>query len=257
MLYRRLLLSLTLGFFALLFLNACQDEETTPSTPSHAKLRLSFLHVVGNQTLTYNTTEYTNANDERYTLEEFKFYLSNVRLRNSATGALYEEPDSYHLVSPTTENGMRFMIEIPEVPTGTYDQIEFSIGIDSLRNYSLDQVGDLDPASNMVWDWNTGYKFLLLEGRYFPESGTPAGLVYHIGSDFNYKTLNFEPQELLILQEGQEGLLDFQVDIDGIFREPTPISFAQNNVVMFQPISRKVAENYAGHMISLESVTVE
>lgn len=244
---------------AVALLPACNDEDEITTPPdTTARLTFSLAHVVNGEPLVYNATRYTNAVGQEYTIEEFRFYLSNIRLRNRATGEIYIEPDSYHLVTPTNGNNMQFSLELPEVEAGTYDEVEFSIGVDNASNYSLDQIGDLDPSNNMVWDWNTGYKFLLFEGRYLPASGgDPVGLVYHIGSDFNYKTLRFYPGEKLTLAPGQRGTLSFQVDLASIFSAPTPMDFSAHNVVMFQAVSREVAENYAQNMISLEGFSVE
>ncbi|MGF1532755.1 MAG: MbnP family protein [Bernardetiaceae bacterium] len=227
---------------ATFLLSACQREDDTDTQPATAELILKLSHQIGDQPLVYDQKTYTNALGQPYTVSEFRFFISNIRLRNRSTGATYREPDSYHLVTPDPNQEMTFEIVLSGIPPDEYDQVEFSIGIDNAHNYSLDQVGDLDPSSNMVWDWNTGYKFLLFEGRY-----KDRGLVYHIGSDFNYRTLHFNDRYVL----RDRHTLDFGVDVGAIFGQPNPIDFEQNNVVMFQPISREVSQNYAKNMIRL------
>lgn len=232
---------------------SCEREDDTDEIPT-TEVTFSFTHLVGTAPLVYNASTYTNQSNEQYSIEQFKFFVSNIRLRNSETNEVYAIPESYHLISPTPENQMRFDLSLPNIPVGTYDEIEFALGIDEERNLSLDQVGDLDPASNMVWDWNTGYKFLLLEGRYFPDGGgETVGLVYHIGTVANYRTLRF-PLNGVTLSGDRNTMFDFTVDLAAIFDGKTQVSFAENNVVMFQEFSQLVSANYAANMITLASV---
>ncbi len=232
----------------------------TEVVPTDASLTLNLAHLVDNSPIIFDTQRYTNAVGNEYNIKEFKYYLSNVKLRNRATGAFYHVPDSYHLIAPDAQNHV-VRLNLANIPAGQYNELEFAIGVDNAKNTSLDNVGDLDPSNNMAWDWNTGYKFLLLEGSYFPPSGAQRGLVYHIGSDANYRILRFPlaegVQNAVSLAGGKTTRIDFDVEVSQIFKDPTDIDFAQHNVVMFEAISRNVADNYAKNMITLRTVVVE
>ncbi|MEM1135712.1 MAG: MbnP family protein, partial [Bacteroidota bacterium] len=207
------------------------------------------------QPLELDSKEYKNALDNRYTVSEFKFYMSNIKLRNSSNGAIYLEPESYHLVERMPETHI-YEIEIDNIPTDSFafNELEFGVGVDNAKNYSLDQVGALDPTNNMAWDWNTGYKFLLLEGRFFPENSDPAGLVYHIGGDSNYRTISLPlGNNPVAINQNEQFTLTINVEVSQIFNGATNLDFNKNNVVMFDAIANKVATNYASNMFSINS----
>jgi hypothetical protein len=230
-------------------LAACQNDEQPD--PALGTVSLQINHLLNNSPLQLNTARYTNAVGEEYLVENFQFYLSNVKLKNSLTGQVFVEPESYHLVRKN-EDTHTFPLAIRNVPAGNYDLLEFSIGVDEERNFSLDQVGDLDPSNNMAWDWNTGYKFLLLEGRFFPAGQEPRGLVYHVGGMPNYRTLTFDlGNQGIFVEKDQTATLQLDTEISEIFKNPNPINFQEANVVMFGPFAEKVADNYSTGMFTL------
>ncbi|MDF9798967.1 hypothetical protein OKW21_004230 [Catalinimonas alkaloidigena] len=244
------------SFLLLLGLSSCQ-EESTDDMVQGATLTLNLTHLVNGEVLMLNTQTYANAVGESFVIQDFKYYLSNVKLRNSSTGAFYLEPYSYHLVRP--EDGEAFRIEIDGVPAGEYNEVEFAIGVDNAANTSTDKVGALDPSNEMAWDWNTGYKFLLLEGQFgASEEGMHDAYVYHIGGDPNYRVLKFNLKQLslptLSLENNGMQSLAIEADVAAMFAEPNPVSFAEHPVVMHDPFSQSVADNYAANMFEITAV---
>lgn len=105
-----------------------------------------------------------------------RYYFSNIVL-GKADGSEWQELESYRIVD--LQNGSEVELRIDSIPVGRYEQIRFTIGVDSLRNVSGAQTGALDPAENMFWSWNSGYIFIKAEGN---SSASPSGdFVYHIG----------------------------------------------------------------------------
>lgn len=250
--YVRLIFPLLL----LVSLTTCQ-EEATDDMRDTASLTIQLTHLVNGEALKYNTQAYTNAVGENFFIQDFKYYLSNIKLRNAASGAFYLQPASYHLVRP--EEGQAFEIQLEGVPVGTYGEIEFAIGVDNGANTSTDKVGALDPSNEMAWDWNTGYKFLLLEGKFgSTEVLMEDALVYHIGGDPNYRVITFNLGQLdlpsLTLTHNLRQTIAIEADLGAIFAEPNPVSLAEHPVVMGDPFSEKVADNYAGHMFQIMAI---
>ncbi len=104
------------------------------------------------------------------------YYLSNFQLKKS-DGTYWKQPDSYHLVRVTDSN--LHEINLAAVPPGEYTAIRFLVGVDSLKNVSGAQTGDLSPSNNMFWSWSTGYIMLKLEGA---SSNAPQGFFsFHVG----------------------------------------------------------------------------
>ena len=106
-----------------------------------------------------------------------------------ASGA-FVEPESYHLVRFDGEEPA-FAIVLHDVPRRNYERSEFGIGVDAAANRSLLQRGDLDPNGRMAWNWQVGYKFVLLEGQLLRGDASDP-LVYHIGFDENYRPVSTE-----------------------------------------------------------------
>ncbi len=231
---------------SLVILSSCGGDIDTK--PDRADITLQFEHVVGNQPLNFTSEFRTNSN-QSFTVEDFRYYLSNLSFENTQTGVKYEIPNSYHLIR---ENGTGIASLILEnMPLADYDQFNFSWGIDAEKNTSLDQTGDLDPSNEMAWNWNTGYKFLLLEGRLTPSN---QGLVYHIGSNHNYKNLQVAiPQDAQIDSRTQSTMV-FKVDILKAFEGVSTIDIAVNNSVMGGPFADNIAINIAQGFFQLQEI---
>lgn len=238
---------LLLTFLGLNLATSCKKDEA-PASNLAIKLAL----MVDNQALTLNTLRYNNDLGTPYQIEKFAFYLSNLKLKNTKTGASYTVPKSYHLVR--AENSNIFTINISNVAAGEYDVLEYAIGVDAKQNTSLDQIGDLDPANGMAWDWNTGYKFIVLEGRYFMPNSATRGLVFHIGENANYKvyqlSLSNTNTQNLQIKTGEINSLSLNVNVAALFRSPNSIDFNKTNQVMGEEDAVKIRENSA-KMISL------
>lgn len=226
---------------------------------ANTALKLNFINLMNNSALQLQNTTYTNLSGNRFSIDKFQYYISNIKLKNTQTGQTFTEPNSYHLLERKANTHIDEIL-IQNIPTGQYDQIEFAVGIDKVRNLSIDQVGDLDPSNNMAWDWKTGYKFLLLEGSIFPATGEKRGLVYHIGADENFRTVTFNLNNFpninrmrLNMESGKTSNMNINVEVSTLFNSPNRIDIEQNRTVMFGGISDQVANNYAT-MFSIQSI---
>jgi hypothetical protein len=224
----------------------------TPEPSVSNKITLNLAMQFDGQPLVLADKQYQNANGDVFTIERFQFYLSNVKFINSATRDSFAVPNSYHLVV-RKENTHLF--ELPfEVPAGKYDWLEFAVGVDPKRNLSTDQVGDLDPSNNMAWDWNTGYKFMLLEGRLFPPTGSQRGLVFHIGGNENYRTIRLPLSAAIDTQNRSQNNVAIDVEVAAVFNAPHVINLNRQSTVMFGPVAAQVADNYAANMFRIRAI---
>jgi hypothetical protein len=192
------------------------------------ELALSFHPYVGKEPLVLNEGRYPNPGGEgRFQVRDFQLFLSNIRLVGP-TGA-YVESDSYHLVRFDGEQST-FVIGLHNVPRRKYERIEFGIGVDAAANRSLKQRGDLDPNGRMAWNWEVGYKFVLLEGTLLRGDATDP-LVYHVGFEENYRLIStLLSRELL---HSWPVRLDFEVDLLRLFQGATNIDLAALPTVKF------------------------
>ena len=213
-----------------------------------AGLRLRFLAQVDGQPLRLGAQRYTSPTGSgEFVVEDFKMYISNVVLKNSENGKAHVEEDSYHLVRFESQTN-HFDFVLAGVDVKEYDSIEFAIGVDPERNLSIESLGDLNPNNQMAWNWDVGYKFMLLEGTFYPQKGvTPIPLVYHVGFSENYKELSFDLNEGGRSSEaGRITTLTFAIEVMEMFRNPRDIDFNVLPSIKFDENEAKMfADNYA------------
>ncbi|MGK0221028.1 MAG: hypothetical protein ACI9ON_000260 [Limisphaerales bacterium] len=203
---------------------------------------LRFQAVVGDQPLHHNQFLYPNPGGQgQYRVRDFLFFLSNIKLVNDE--GFYAEPESYHLARFDNEEGV-YLVSLEGVPKQVYQHLEFTLGLDAQANGSLVSVGDLDPNGRMAWNWETGYKFVLLEGTLqIDERQVP--LVYHVGFNENARSMSFS-----IAGEGvganRHAVLGLNVDVAKLFTGATVIDLAALPTVKFdRDDAQALADNYA------------
>ena len=222
----------------LFILSGCSSDNDEPLMTD---VEIAITNEVNGQPLVLLDETYASPSGDTYVVHDLKYFMSNVKLINARGEATYIEPDSYHLIDE--QIGKRSFV-LKNVKADTYTKLEFGLGVDAARNHSTDQYGDLDPSSTMVWDWDTGYKFLSLVGTYSANT-KEGGLVFHIGGDANYKTITIDLQQPLKVQNSTGNRIRIATDLNGLFLAPNPIDFDEINTAMTGPAAAKIAENYS------------
>lgn len=196
----------------------CKNSDCKDIKPQESKVNLAFSMKYGNSDLKINEFYITESQDT-FRTTMLKFYISNIVLVKK-DGTEYKEPESYHLFS--LDNPEKKNVQIKGVPNGEYTQIRFALGIDSIRNHSGAQVGDLDPANGMFWTWSDGYLFLRYEGVI---KKTPAkGLIVHIGEDRYYTPYEIVfPNSIKVENSPSEIQIPLKFDLYNLFNSPNLI----------------------------------
>ena len=223
-----------------------------PTVPDSlaGEFKVSFNHTIDGQAFALNTAtlQYSNSLNQPYKITKLMYYISNVKLINTQTGKTFAEPNSYHLID-LEANKTKF--SFTGIPVKTYDKVEFSIGVDSVANSRIDQLGDLDPNHDMSWGWNTGYKFFSMAGY----TSNNKGLVYHLGRNPNYKTLSFPFNPGVTFQKGKPVTANVTVNLNELFRTPNVIDFDSTFHVESGPDEKRLVNNYADGMFNLGSIS--
>lgn len=232
------IVAVSIAFAALLAGGLLWRMGTAPP-PTHS-VQLTFEAEVDGQPLELNRFSYANPGGSgTFQIQDFRFFLSQVQLFGD--GTTHAPADSYHL--------MRFdnpkktaTVNLNSIPLTQVKKISFAIGVDDNANRSIKPRGDLDPNSRMAWNWEVGYKFVLLEG------GLRVGdqvlpLVYHVGFSENLRTFSFELPQPLALDANPP--LRFRVDIMKLFNGKTVVDMAHLKSVKFdKQDARMLADNY-------------
>lgn len=241
-------------FIALLIFGVnCGDDKQEVVLDS---LKMNFEAEASGQAVAYSTEKYVTEAGNEISIDRIKIYISNVLLINTSDNSSFKEPDSYHLISLNSDNTFD-TFTLNSIPNGLeFNQIKFAVGVDTDKNFSLDNLGDLDPANDMAWNWDTGYKFLLLEGTYYPKGGSEnKGLIIHIGHDRNYRemTINLNKQVSINGTANVDVILDALAPLNG----PNIIDLTDNSSYRGQATSDVIADNYSANLIKSYTTNLE
>ncbi|CAN5612945.1 hypothetical protein BH23THE1_BH23THE1_11470 [soil metagenome] len=160
--------------FSMLFLTifSCRKK-----FDGNAQIKLVMEHEFNNQDFRADTiTVYNLSEGVEVTFINFKYYFSNIKLKDDK-GTWWSDPDSYYIIDATVSKPA---IQL-QIPPGKYIEISYTIGVDSLRNFSGAQGGALSPSNGMFWSWQTGYIHMISEGQ-SPQIDRPnKNFIHHLG----------------------------------------------------------------------------
>lgn len=235
--------------------NTTPEPTPQPSVVDTSNAAVTFTAYVGTSPLVYGTN-YTNAHGDTFKVSKFTYFISNVELTKD-DNTVFKEAKSYHLINHSTSGNKTFTIT--GIPAGNYKSISYIIGVDSARNVSGVQEGDLRPSLGMFWDWNTGYIMLKFEGTSPQAINSMQDITYHIGG-FSYpysclKKVNITFPQNLVVKKDVYPKLKLKVDLSEMFKNPQTIDFANTYYIMTPGIETNgMSENYKD-MFSFESIT--
>lgn len=250
---------LIIALAALVFV-ACKKEPKEPdddnnnnnnnSTPTATvgSLKIEFEAKVGDSAFVLNTKNYTNTNGDTFNISTFKYYVSNVVLTKT-DNSTFSVPNSYYLIDHGS--GASFSLAISNIPVADYKAITFLIGVDSTRNVSGAQSGDLDPGKGMFWSWSSGYIMAKLEGN-SPQSGASnKKLTFHVGgfSGTNSVLKTVSPtfgSSTAKVKSDKTPEIHIITDVSEWFKTPNTIGFGSTHTVhMPGAMAKSIADNYA------------
>ena len=229
-------------------ISSCQKEiSLAPVQEIDTEIKIRFNAVVSDQNLEFER-EYINIYQEPFTVSAIKFYIQAVELENTSTGRKIRIFDNYRLVD--FSNPGTALIG-GSAPNGSYNTLNFVIGVDSALNVSGAQAGDLDPAKGMFWTWNSGYIMAKLEGNSALASTPNHSFEYHIGGfagpDNVVKkiSLPLAQGQMIRLDQYPNPVIELNADINEWFGGDNNISIGSNPTCMTPGLlARQIAGNY-------------
>ncbi len=250
----RILHSYLLIFLSLAII-ACDDDDSL--TEGRGQITIEFDNRVGNDDLQL-LTDYVNASGESFQISKLNYYISNITLTTTDGNVFIVPQDSsYFLIME--EHHETHHVKLRNIPSGNYNKISFTIGVDSLRS-TMDvskRPGVLDPAQGhdgMYWTWNSGYIFFKMEGTSpAAPSDQDNKFYYHIGGYGGYETPGINNIRMATLDMGsavaqvrpeKNPQVHLHVDVLEFFSNPIPISIAEHPLVMFSEFSTTISANY-------------
>ena len=240
-------------------LGSCKKDTVTTSEYDKSKkapLSVEFDNIAGSEDLALNTGTYTNQSGESFTVTKLKYYVSNFKLTNvDGTEYIVPQDSCYFLVDESDEDTHEPVLRIPE---GEYKTLSFTLGVDSLRNTKdiSQRTGVLDPTgagADMYWTWNSGYIFFKMEGT--SSASMMGDFAYHIGlfggmtsptlNNIKTITLDLTARGTPKVKASKSTNVHLMLDILKVFNGTTNFSIASHSMVMVDPFSSTIANNYA------------
>jgi hypothetical protein len=124
------ILCLYLSLFLSVALIACDDNDPFPE--GNGELIIEFDNRVGEDDLEL-LKDYVNAEGETFQLTKLNYYISNISLRtDDGDEFVVPQDSSYFLIMEEDQASQH--IHLRNIPSGNYNQISFTIGVDSLRS---------------------------------------------------------------------------------------------------------------------------
>lgn len=149
-------------------------------------------------------------NNDSLKITQLKFYISNINLKRKSAN-VYTEKNSYHLVDVFEKKTTSIILQSKNKIE--FDEIEFSLGIDSLTNSKGVQNKDLDPLKGMYWAWHSGYINLKLEGKSNLCATRNNMFQFHLGGFLN----NFYNMQILSLKTKPTKNILINVELNNFF----------------------------------------
>ena len=160
-------------------ITSCKKEEETTSS-GNGTVNIEFAHKYGMMSdkdfMLDSIFIHPMKNDTMY-FSKFKYFFTNVKLKK-VDGTYWTETESYHLIDLAKPSSLT--ISLTNVPAGDYTSLEYTLGVDSIRNVSGAQTGDLATTNDMFWSWKSGYIMLKAEGKY-KDNKVDKMFAFHLG----------------------------------------------------------------------------
>ena len=99
--------------------------------------------MAGSENLQFGKSYFNEAN-QPFTIDLFQFYVSNLKLK-AIDGSITILPSTYFIVNENNNT----VITVPNISIGSYSNLSFMLGVDSVKNVSGTQTGALDPVKNI------------------------------------------------------------------------------------------------------------
>ncbi len=232
--------------------NSSSTSNGTPVVQTNS-VNFKISNVVGSMPLALSTQTYINQNQDTFTVNIFRYYISNIKLKRD-DGYQFIEPNSYRLVSQNDSQSQSFTIQ--NIPLGNYISMEFIIGVDSARNCSGAQTGVLDPINDMFWDWSQGYIFAKLRGT---SNSVPGGSYFNDIGGFSgqwnaiVKSYPSFGSNMIQIASNRAPKVFMKADVLEWFKNPQIIDLASYYAVTTGKKAHEIAGNYA-NMFSVTSI---
>ncbi|RFN59020.1 MbnP family protein [Marixanthomonas ophiurae] len=253
-----LLFAIALSFFA------CKDVDEEEVVNPNRNVTFNFTQNWEGEEITnpdYQTTEYTNANDEVLTISKLRYLISDVTFTD-------EEGDStvikgYNLVNAREGTNLQYKPS-KKIPEGTYD-LSFTFGFDKEDNID-GTYEDLTAASwGVPEQLGGGYHFMQMEGTFIDSNDSQAPYLYHTirAADMTDEGLLLEDTSFEVslgtVTVKEDASFEIKMDVSEWYKNPNrwDLNVLNTNLMMNFEAQKMMSENGKTVFSLGEETTVE
>lgn len=208
--------------FSSLFLMFSACDKNKDQEPGSATLTLDFNFLYGDLAFELNQVYQDYPLEYDLKIENLKLYFSELNLID-VDGNRHQFSEILFVNSADSINSFSFTI-----PALQYKSIEYSIGVPQAMNGTDNENFDaalyspshpLSLSNGMYWTWNSGYRFVLIDGRCNTDPTVDDEfetlVSIHTGKDYCYRTKSV-PISLNPVEDGLESI-QISIDVHGFF----------------------------------------
>lgn len=182
----------------------------------------------------YDSLNNTNSSGNIYSIHNVNFYISNVSIKRN-DGLIYKSNRIFY-INPNIIG--KNTLTIDSIPKGTYNKINFLVGIDSIRNIDFGLPSTTDNL-NMAWPsaMGGGYHFIKIEGHYLDSLNVNKGYAIHLGKNENTVPVIINKN---LSQLNNIHNYSLQFNINEVFKNPYTYNLnIDNNYTMSDSLAMK------------------
>ena len=236
---KKIIFALSISMIA--FTSCKEDDDTTTDNTNETKgtVRI-YLEHIGSKTAPESTEEghahtrlssdghgdhtiafalddntFVTAEGDTFGLEKFQYLLTDFSVTANEEEIGLEDAAFY--VRQDLDNPSHEIYKVIEnIPAGTYSNISFLLGLNDEDNLSDNTTGELSDAytNGMLWVWDTGYKFAVIEGHVV-ENGVNKALEKHIAGSAYKREVLIENE--FTVDTGSVTELHIQINLSELF----------------------------------------
>lgn len=176
-------------------------------------------------------------------VEVLRWYLSDLELLRGGK-TVFTPKKRHHLLDAEKPASLR--LQLATEPNLSYDELRFTLGVDSLTAASGVFGQDLDPTNGMYWTWRSGYINFKLEGTAPECPARKNRFQFHVGGFQG----PFAAQRVVRLAVSPAKNIRIMVDLDRFF---TAVDLKEKYQVMSPDVG---SAEMADVLVSLFQTTV-
>ncbi len=231
--------------FMLLIMVAISCGEDEPDDNPNASIQFNFAFEVDGEALDYGQAYLIN--DDVVSFDVAQYYIGELSLTMD-NGSTLNFDDQYLLAVPNTSA----RADAGENVGKTITKVDFNVGVspeensqsemDFTEREETDVLAAQDPS--MHWNWNTGYKFLRVDGDVDTDGDgvVDTGIAYHIGSDALLQALSVDSN--IKIDQGDNSIT-FVLDLADFFANVDLSSEIDTHTGNVPELAQRLVNNYS------------